>query len=406
MVTRHAGSSRCRANARIAFILMGLAGATGATGAAQLTGEAGQAAGGGGCQQTLGELYRRVSPAVVLINASSINPYDVDHRIHRVSGSGVIVDTSGLIVTNAHVVFGRQVITVTLVDGETVPAQLVGADPVFDVAAIRIPVPTSGELPVAHFGDSGQVEVGVEVYAIGNPLGLSQTMTRGIVSAVNRLLPGAAFSLTEPLIQTDAAINPGSSGGPLVDRCGDVVGITTAVLEDAQNLGFAVPANLVTALLPALVRDGRVIRPWFGVQGQFVAPDLKELLRAPLVDGFLVEAVEPGSPAANAGLRDGEFDLTIGGQPIMLGGDIITQIDGVGLDSPSTLEKVLEKVKLGDTLRLTVFREGKTLQIGAQIVERPVLPLDLPLEHDDRALAPRACAPPTPPRSRPTALAF
>jgi len=249
-------------------------------------------------------------------------------------GSGIIIEPSGLILSNSHVVFGRQVITVTLDDGTALPAKLVGADPIFDIALIRIPPPTEGSLSVAKLGNSAALLVGEEVYAIGSPLGLEQTLTRGVVSAINRSLPGAAWSLTEPMIQTDAAINPGNSGEPLVDPCGTVVGITTANLPEAQNIGFAVPITLIKDVIPQLLDRGRVVRPWLGVQGQLVVPVLKELLQLPLVDGFLVEAVEPGSPAEQKGLQGGMFEITIQGQPILLGGDIITQIDGVAIDEP------------------------------------------------------------------------
>ena len=172
------------------------------------------------CQESIPDLFTRVSPAVVSISAMSINPWAMDDRTDRVEGSGVIIGASGLVLTNSHVVFGRHVIAVTLDDGTTLPARMVGADPLFDIALLRIPKPGRGTLPVAQLGDSDRVLVGEEVYTIGNPFGLEQTLTRGIVSAVNRVLPGAAWSLTEPLIQTDAAINPGNSGGPLVNRSG------------------------------------------------------------------------------------------------------------------------------------------------------------------------------------------
>ena len=175
-----------------------------------------------GCELPLPELYNRVSPAVVSITTASINPYDTANRIERRAGSGVIVDAGGLVLTNSHVVFGRQIATVTLDDGTALPAHLIGADPVFDIAYLKIPPPTTGSLTVARLGDSDALRVGDDVYAIGNPFGLEQTLTRGIVSAVNRVLPGAQLSLKEPVIQTDAAINPGNSGGPLVNRCGDV----------------------------------------------------------------------------------------------------------------------------------------------------------------------------------------
>jgi serine protease Do len=319
-----------------------------------------------------------VSPTVVSITAISINPYDSDHRIERVAGSGVIIDSSGLILSNSHVVFGRQVITVTLDDGTALPAKFVGADPIFDIALLRIPSPAKGSLPVATLGDSAALQVGEEVYAIGNPLGLEQTLTHGVVSAINRSLPGAAWSLTEPLIQTDAAINPGNSGGPLVDQCGMVVGITTAMLPEAQNIGFAVPASLIKDVIPQLLENGHVVRPWLGVQGQFVAPALKDLLRIPLVDGFLVEAVEPGSPAEQKGLQGGMFEVTLQGQPILLGGDIITQVNGSAIDDPGQLAKTLGQLKVGSTLKLTVMKDGNARTVEVTLAERPVLLWDVP----------------------------
>ena len=328
------------------------------------------------CQESLPALYQRISPVVVLIRATSIDPYDAEHRIQRVMGSGVIIDSSGLILTNSHVVFGSAAIAVVLDDGTALPASPVGADPIFDLALIRIPTPKEGTLPSGQLGDSNSVRVGDEAYAIGNPLGLDQTITRGIVSAVNRVLPGAAWSLTEPLLQTDAAINAGNSGGPLVDRCGNIIGITTAIIPDARGIGFAIPANLIKEVVPKLIDDGRVIRPWLGVQGQFVLPVLKDLLRIPLTEGFLVEAVEPGSPAEKAGLRDGEFELTVAGDPILLGGDIIQKVNDTVLDNVDKLQQALASLRIGAKVRLTVFRENKQVHVEVGIVERPLLPWD------------------------------
>jgi serine protease Do len=288
----------------------------------------------------------------------------------------LIIDSSGLVLTNSHLVFGRQAITVTLADGTVLPAKLVGADPVLDIAVIRIPQPANGMLSITAFGDSDRVRVGEEVLAIGNPLGLTNTLTRGIVSAVNRTLPAAAFSLTEPMIQTDAPINPGNSGGPLINRCGEVLGITTAILPSAQNIGFAIPINLAKGILQQLVTDGRVIRPWLGVQGQFVSKPLKELLRIPLVDGFLVEVVEPGSPAERMGLRGGELDLTISGQPLLVGGDIITGISGTGIGSPAEIVQALRNLAVGATLQLTIARGSETLIVECVLSERPPGPGD------------------------------
>jgi serine protease Do len=342
------------------------------------------------CPDSLPALFARVSPSVVSIAAVTVNPYDPDHRLQRVIGSGVIIDASGLILSNSHVVFGRQALTVTLDQGTSLPAKLVGADPTFDIAVVRIPTPSSGTLPVATLGDSSQLSVGEEVFAIGNPLGLDQTLTRGIVSAMNRLLPGGGWSLTEPLIQTDAAINPGNSGGPLVDPCGRVVGITTAILPEAQNIGFAVPINLVRDVVPQLVRNGRIIRPWLGVQGQFVLPELKQLLRIPIADGFLVEAIEPGSPAEQKGVQGGSFEITVDGAPILLGGDIITHVNGTELDEPSKLMAILKDFRVGTVVKLTLVRDGTPQKVDLVLTERPLQPWDLP---GSRTINPGAVTP-------------
>ncbi len=339
------------------------------------------------CVEPLPSLYARISPTVVSISAISVNPYATDHRIERVSGSGVIIDPSGLVLSNSHVVFGRQVITVTLDDGSVLTAKLVGADPIFDVALLKVSAPAGTSLPVAKLGNSDELPVGEEVYAIGNPLGLDQTLTRGIVSAINRSLPGAAWSLTEPLIQTDAAINPGNSGGPLVDPCGNVVGITTAMLPDAQNIGFAVPSNVVKDVIPELLELGHVVRPWLGVQGQFVAQGLKDLLRLPLVDGFLVESVEPGSPAEQQGLQGGVFEITLQGQPVLLGGDIITHVNGVPINDSGKLMQTLGSLKVGSTLSITAVKDGKSRIVKTTLAERPVLLWDVPARRTWAALA-------------------
>ena len=280
------------------------------------------------CSRPIPELYEQASPAVVSITAQSINPYRLQGRVSQSLGSGFIIQEDGLILTNSHVVFGKQSLVVTLDDGSIVPARLVGADPIFDVAVIQIPKPGKGTLPVLKLGDSSSLREGEDVIAIGNPLGLDQTVTRGIVSGLNRLLQDTPFSLQEPLIQTDAPINPGNSGGPLLNRCGEVIGINAEIIPSAQNIGFAIPIDLAKALLPALVEDGRVIRPWIGFHGQIVGKELQKLLQIPLVEGLLVEVVEPGSPAEKAGVEGGTMELSLGGTSVLLGGDIVVSING------------------------------------------------------------------------------
>ncbi len=330
------------------------------------------------CSIPIPSIFDRVSPAVVYINAMSINPYQSSDRVEHIIGSGFIFDASGLILTNSHVAFARQMLSVTLDDGTTYPAQLVGADPIFDIAVLRIPKPDKVQLQTIPLGDSDHIHVGEDAIAIGNPLGLDQTLTRGIVSAINRIMPGPTFSLQEPLIQVDTPINPGNSGGPLLNRCGEAVGITTAIIPDASNIGFAVPINLVKATLPSLISQGHLVRPWLGFHGQFVDADLQKFLKIPLDVGFLVEVVEPDSPAAMSGMQGGSVELTLASVDMLVGGDIITKMNGTTLSSPEQIISVLDNLKVGASLDMTVFRDGKYLDIDYVLPERPLLPGDIP----------------------------
>jgi serine protease Do len=329
------------------------------------------------CTESITELFKRVSPSVVFITASSIDPFKVTNRVRSVIGSGFMIDKDGLILTNSHVVFGRHIIIVTLDDGNKAIAKLLGADPILDLAVLRIPVPPEG-LPNAILGDSDAIQIGEDVLAIGNPLGLEQTLTRGIVSGVNRILPESPLSFSLPLIQTDAAINPGNSGGPLINRCGEVIGINTTILADAQNIGFAVPINIAKQVIPQLVQQGRVMRPWVGISGKFVKKEALSIINIPFVDGFLVETVEPGSPAEQAGVHGGELPITLGGTEILLGGDIITEINGQPLDDPEKLIKSIRSLKVGDKVNLTLYHEMKTRRVEFNLPERPILVGDLP----------------------------
>ncbi len=331
------------------------------------------------CPDSIAELYKQVSPSVVFISAVSIDPFKVVNRVRTVIGSGFLFRKEGLVLTNAHVVFGRHVIIVTLDDGSKTVAKLLGADPIFDLAVLQIPIPPAGH-PAVTFGDSDTVQIGEEVLAIGNPLGLEQTLTRGIVSGVNRILPGSTLSMTLPLIQTDAAINPGNSGGPLVNRCGEVIGINSSILTDAQNIGFAVPINIAKQIIPQLVQQGRVIRPWVGVHGRLVKKEDLAILNIPLVDGFLVETVEPGSPAEKAGVKGGDLPITIVGTEFLLGGDVITEMNGQSLVAPETLGRLVRSLKIGDKLKLTLYRRDETRTVELDIPERPILMGDLPPE--------------------------
>jgi len=328
------------------------------------------------CTEPIPELFQRVSPSVVSISAVAIDPFEDTNRVSFVFASGFIISDDGLVLTNSHVVFGHAALPVILDDGRTTQARLLGADPILDLAVLRIPAPRDGH-PKASLGNSDAVRIGEDVVAIGNPLGLEQTLTRGVVSGVNRFLSESPMSLTLPLIQTDAPINPGNSGGPLLNRCGEVIGITTSMLAEAQNIGFAVPINIAKQVIPELVERGRVIRPWFGITGKLVEKELMEIVNLPLVNGFLVETIEPGSPAQQAGIHEGELPITIAGEEFLLGGDIITDINGQSLDDPKKFVKLVRSLKVGDKVHLTLYREQKTRKVEFILLERPVLPGDL-----------------------------
>jgi len=327
------------------------------------------------CTEPMPELFQRVSPSVVSILSLAIDPFKIGNQVSKAVGSGFIINNEGLVLTNSHVVFGRQVIIVTLDDGRKIEAEFLGADPISDLAVLRIQVP-SERYPTAVLGNSDSVRIGEDVIAIGNPFGLEQTLTRGVISGLNRIMPGSP-TLTLPLIQTDASINPGNSGGPLMNRCGEVIGINTSILAEAQNIGFSIPINVAKNFIPDLLNYGRVIRPWLGVSGQLVKKELMEIINLPLVDGFLVETIEPGSPAQKEGIHGGGLPLTIAGTEFLLGGDIITEINGEPLDNPENSRKLLGSLKVGDRVRLTLFYRGKTRSIELNLTERPVLPGDL-----------------------------
>ena len=324
------------------------------------------------CAEPLAAVFERTSPAVVSIQAMKINKAKPQRRFETIVGSGVIIDKDGQILTNAHVVDGAASLTVTLDSGNKAPARILGLDPVLDIALLR--VDSTGALPAARLGDSSAVKVGEEVVAIGNPIGLDQTMTRGIVSGLNRLLPGVS---DEPMIQTDAPINPGNSGGPLVDRCGGVVGINTLVSEDAQSIGFAVPINAAKAILRDLRELGRVVRPWLGMQGRAVDGKLGGVVRLPVTPGYLVEVVYDGSPADRAGVRGGNLSVVVQGEEYLLGGDILTAINGTPIRNHSDYVTRVKTLRVGQRVKITVVRDGQPREMTLTVSERPRLPSDL-----------------------------
>jgi len=324
------------------------------------------------CTEPLTQLFDRVSPAVVSIQAMKINKTKPDRRFETIVGSGLIIDKGGEVLTNAHVVDGAASLSVTLDSGAKVGGRVLGLDPVLDIALVLLDA--AAPLPAAHLGDSAGVRVGDDVVAIGNPIGLDQTMTRGIVSGLNRTLPGVADS---PMIQTDAPINPGNSGGPLVDRCGRVIGINTLISEDAQSIAFAIPINAARAVLRDLRESGRVARPWLGMQGREIDGSLASVVRLPITPGYLVEVVYDGSPAEQAGVRGGTLAVVVQGEEYLLGGDILTAIQGAPVRTHQDYVNAVRRLRPGQRVKVTVMREGHSRDFTLTVAERPRLPSDL-----------------------------
>jgi serine protease Do len=296
---------------------------------------------------------RASGEAVVIRVARQATPAVVAVAVRGGSGSGVIIRRDGVILTNAHVVRNATEVDVGLADGRRVSGRVLGRDPAVDVAVVRI---QATDLPAAPLADSDRLEVGQTTIAIGNPIGLDRTVTTGIVSAVNRSPRG--FELGG-LIQTDAAINPGNSGGPLLDSQGRVIGINTVIVQGTTGLGFAIPINLARDIAEQVLTTGRIRRTVLGIVPDDLSPELAQQYGLPVREGVIVRQVDPGSPAARAGLQMA---------------DIITQIDEQRVTTSGDLRRILRSRRPGDLVRLTVVRvpdrgRATTLTLTARLAE-------------------------------------
>ena len=318
-------------------------------------------------------VFEKVHPAVVNIATTTLSMNFWLEVIPREGqGSGFIIDKKGYILTNNHVVAKAQKITVTMADGGKIPATLVGRDLTSDLAVIKIPSKYINV--VAPLGNSDKIRVGQRAIAIGNPFGLSHTLTTGIISALNRGIKTQDDIHMEDLIQTDAAINPGNSGGPLLNSNGEVIGINTAIFSLSggyQGIGFAIPINQAKYVATQLITLGRVARPWLGITGISVTPGLSEGLGLAVERGVLVVKVLRGGPAGKAGLRGGNREIIVGSFRLLLGGDIITAIDGNEISDMNELGRLLDKLKVGKTVPLRISRNGKDLTLKVHLTERP-----------------------------------
>jgi S1-C subfamily serine protease len=331
-------------------------------------------AGAASCDKSLSEVFREVSPSTVRILSVAIDPFKAMERVQLGVGTGFVIDEVGHIVTSAHVVYGASEVIASDDREQMAKAEIVGVDPVSDLAVLRL---TAAEvrLPSARLGSSKTLAVGEEVLAIGYPLGIGKTATRGIISGLERVVPLSTFSWMTPFIQTDAAISPGNSGGPLVNRCSEIIGVNTLRSEAGQNINFATPIDLVRELVPQMIEKGRVIRPWHGINGQMTPRELALILG--LAPGFLVETIEPGSPAEKINLRGGTFRIVIGLQEYLLGGDVITKVNGERLTDMETVARIARSLRVGDNVKLEYWRSGELHTAEVVLPERPVLPGDL-----------------------------
>ncbi len=320
-------------------------------------------------------LYERVNPCVVNIEILMSSAYSMGGDFYAEGeGSGFIFDEEGRIVTNNHVVEGAEEVQVTLYDGTMAEARVLGTDPDSDLAVIEVDLPAELLHPV-QLGDSDELRVGQRVIAIGNPYGLAGTMTTGIVSALGRTLPAESQFSIPNVIQTDAAINPGNSGGPLLDSEGQLVGVNTAISTTTggnTGVGFAVPVNLLRRVVPALISNGRYDHPQVGIRGMTITPLLVKELSLPVQSGILVSEATADGPADKAGVRGGTREVSIRGNQVRTGGDIIVSIDGHDVEQfEDLLSYIVMEAEIGQEVALGIVRDGEERIIKVTLGARP-----------------------------------
>jgi S1-C subfamily serine protease len=344
---------------------------------------------------TFKELFARAKDSVVQVTVSG-TPLSFANNSTFGIGSGFVFDRQGHIVTNNHVIYGGSNVTVTFSNGTIYTAEVVGADMFSDIAVLKVVTKeeqettqgvNKGLIPLP-LGNSSILSIGDEVAAIGNPFGLTGSMTTGVVSGLGRLLPiqntnittipgAGAFSIPN-IIQTDAAINPGNSGGPLLNTNGEVVGLNTAGLSSgpfSSGIGFSIPSDTLRIIVPALIANGTYLHPWIGVAGTDIIPEIALALDLEEARGFLVTEITPASPADMSGIRGGDMPITniTGFEELRLGGDIIMSVDNQKVNKTDDLLSYIETNKqVGDTVTMTILRDGSLMEIGLVLGSRPI----------------------------------
>jgi S1-C subfamily serine protease len=337
-----------------------------------------------GKQRSINQIYRASAPAVVHIETTTRvrqpsdpffgNPFGTTET-QRALGSGFVIDKAGHIVTNYHVVQGANVIQVSFSNNERFKAKVVGVDPSTDVAVLKVDV-KSRALKTLTLGNSDSVRVGDQVIAIGNPFGLDRSVTAGIVSAVQRRIESPNNLSIAHVIQTDAALNHGNSGGPLLNAEGEVIGVNAQIETGGQSqgnvgIGFAIPINTVKDVVAELIKHGKVQHPFLGIEGKTLTPDIARLFHLPVRSGVLVASVRPGTGAAKAGLKAGTNQVTVAGESWPAGGDVIVKLDGQPVPTIERLIDLIAMRKPGDKIDLEVLRGTSRVHLSVTLGRQP-----------------------------------
>ncbi|HEV2521638.1 MAG TPA: trypsin-like peptidase domain-containing protein [Candidatus Acidoferrales bacterium] len=318
------------------------------------------------------KIYSQAAPAVANIVTRTLE-YDVfmEPVAAEGAGSGFVIDPRGYILTNFHVVQGAQTISVTLGDRSHYDAKFIGADERNDIALVKID-PKDRKLAALTMGDSDSLQVGQRVLAIGNPFGFQSTLTTGVVSALGRTVQTGQTTVIDGAIQTDAAINQGNSGGPLLNSHGEVIGINSAIYTPSgttAGIGFAIPISTARLIAQDLISEGRVRRPSMGVEARVLTPAVAEALHLPVSAGLLIERVNAGGPAERAGLRGGDRQAILGMRRILIGGDVVTGIDGRPVTGQTDLNLALNRKRPGDTVKIEYYRGGQKMETQVTLSE-------------------------------------
>jgi S1-C subfamily serine protease len=339
---------------------------------------------------SINDIYRRAAPGVVQVTSTTVvtvpadpffgNQFFPQQQEERSLGSGFVVDKAGHVVTNYHVISDAKRVRVSFSNGASTKATVEGTDASSDLAVLKIDASSRALTPLP-LGNSDAMQVGDPVVAIGNPFGLDRTVTAGIVSAIQRAITAPNGYTIDHVIQTDAAINHGNSGGPLLNRRGQVIGVNSQIETGSTSdtsgnvgIGFAIPSNTVKTVIAQLIREGHINRAFLGISATPITRDLARVFRLPATRGLLVQSVQPGSGAAKAGLEAGTTQVVLAGESYKLGGDIVVAAAGQPVASLDKLRDVIAAKKPGDSIRVVVYRQGKRKTINVKLGRQPIAP--------------------------------